>query len=326
MASANISLKQLRAFLAVAETGSFTEAATELNVTPSALSLLVKGLEREVGFRLLDRTTRRVAVSQAGKQFLPMAKSVLEGLDSVVRGATEVASVQRGLVRVGGTEIIACALMAPAIAAYQKQRPSVYVQLADTAIHSMLATLRNGDVEVVVGPANFGSSALDGNVSVTPLFVSAFAAYAPNDHPLAGRASTGWNELTRYPLIVPAFDFSSSLVPRLQEQSDTRFDGGLTSFLHARQVTNVMTGFSMAASGLGVMVAPAYMGQFASKFDLCSVSLTRPALRRVIAVYTRKNHALSPGAEDFLSFLHAFVEKTDFSSSGRSEPADGVMV
>lgn len=111
----------------------------------------MKSLEEEVGFRLLDRTTRRVTISEAGKQFLPMAKSALDGLDSVIRGATEVASVQRGLVRIGGTEVISCTLLAPVIAAYQRELPNVDVRLADTSVHAMPATLRNGDVEFVIG-------------------------------------------------------------------------------------------------------------------------------------------------------------------------------
>ena len=315
--AANISLKQLRAFLAVAETGSFTDASARLNVTQSALSLLVKGLEAEIGFRLFDRTTRRVTISQAGRQFLPMARSAVDGLDSVIRGASEVASVQRGLVRISGTEIIACALLAPAIAAYQKRRPSVDVRLVDTTIHSMLATLRNGEVEFVVGPASPGGAGIDENVVVSPLFTSSFAAYCPKGHPLAGQGKVGWNELTRHPLIVPAFDFSSWLVPRLQEQSGAAFDRGLKSFFEARQVTNIFTGFSLANAGLGVMIAPRYIATLARHFGLRGPTLDRPSLTRVIAVYTRKHHALSPGAEDLLAFIRKFVDVLGLSIGHR---------
>lgn len=306
---ANVSIKQLRAFLAVARTASFTDAAVELNVTPSALSLLVKGLEEELGFRLLDRTTRRVTVSQAGQQFQAMAKSVIDGLEAVIRSAAEVASVQRGVVRVGGTEIIACTLIAPAIAAYEKVRPTVDVKLVDAAIGSMLGMLRNGEMEFLIGPASTGILNIDADVAVSPLFVSPFAVYCPKAHPLARRSTLGWSELARYSLIAHSFDFSSSLVPRLQEHSDTQdFDRELNAFLTARQVTNIFTGFSLASAGLGVMLAPRYLTTLARRFGLSGPALTRPSLKRVIAVYTRKNHALSPGAEDFLAFLQKQVD------------------
>src|SRR5262249_19471933 len=105
------------------------------------------------------------------------------------------------------------------------------------------------------------------------------------------------------------------LVPRLQEQSDTAFDRGLSSFFEARQVTNIFTGFSLAQAGLGVMIAPKYLSTLARRFDLSGPTLNRPSLKRVIAVYTRKNHALSPGAEDLLAFIQKFVAVIGFAKA-----------
>ncbi len=67
----NVSLRHLRAFVAIAHAGNFTAAARQLNVTQSALSLLVKDLESDLGVRLFDRTTRNVSVSEMGQAFLP---------------------------------------------------------------------------------------------------------------------------------------------------------------------------------------------------------------------------------------------------------------
>lgn len=310
MARVNISLKQLRAFLAVTETGSFTEAAAQMNVTPSALSLLIKGLEEEIGFRVLDRTTRHVSISQAGQLIQPMAKSMLEDLDSVIQSVSEVASMRRGVVRVGATGWIACTLVAPAIAAYAKEHPNLDVRLLDTTVHTMLAMLRGGEMEVVIGPALIGSVNVGADVAVTPLFASLFSAFCTEGNPLARRRSAGWNDILRYPLIVPSFDFSSSLLPQLQEQSTAaEFGQSLSSFVEARSITNIFTGFSLASEGLGVLVAPRYLTGFARKFDLRGPKLIRPSLKRVIVAYTRKRYALSPGAEDFLRFLKQYVDE-----------------
>jgi LysR family carnitine catabolism transcriptional activator len=72
---ANITLRQLRAFLAVARARSFTRAASELNLTQSALTMAIRGLEAEVGLRLLDRSTRAVAPTAHGERFMVTAEA-----------------------------------------------------------------------------------------------------------------------------------------------------------------------------------------------------------------------------------------------------------
>jgi LysR family carnitine catabolism transcriptional activator len=70
-AASNLSLRQLRAFLCVAEEASMTRAATRLHLTPSALSMLVRGMEDDLEFKLFERTTRRLVLTEAGQQLLP---------------------------------------------------------------------------------------------------------------------------------------------------------------------------------------------------------------------------------------------------------------
>ena len=80
----NVTLRQLRAFLAVARTGSFTLAAESLYISQSALSGLVKELEQSMGVRLIDRSTRRVHLTEAGERLSPMLETVLHDLDEVL--------------------------------------------------------------------------------------------------------------------------------------------------------------------------------------------------------------------------------------------------
>ena len=76
----NLSLRQLRAFEAVATEGSFTKAAQRLFLTQSALSVLVRDMERELGLSLFDRHTRRVELSEAGRDFYPHVRRMLNEL------------------------------------------------------------------------------------------------------------------------------------------------------------------------------------------------------------------------------------------------------
>src|SRR5262245_585404 len=78
---ADFSSRQLRAFLLVATHHNFTRAAEALFITPSGLSLLIRELENQLGFRLFDRTTRHVALTVQGRQLLAVARRSLEDLD-----------------------------------------------------------------------------------------------------------------------------------------------------------------------------------------------------------------------------------------------------
>src|SRR5690348_15305386 len=88
----NISLRQIRAFLAVAELGSFTEAGERLGLSQPALSLLVRQLETQLNLRLFDRTSRRTTLTSGGREFEQSVVKVVTDLDSAVAGARDLAS------------------------------------------------------------------------------------------------------------------------------------------------------------------------------------------------------------------------------------------
>jgi DNA-binding transcriptional LysR family regulator len=149
----NISFRQLRSFVVVAQHQSFTKAAQALYTTQSAVSLMVKELEEEIGFRLFDRTTRQVLLSSSGQDFYRMANKLLEDFQAVMRDATDIATLRRGVVRVGAAEAVAVALIIPAIAAFRRERPGIDIQLVVTLVPSMFNALRNGDVDYIIGRA-----------------------------------------------------------------------------------------------------------------------------------------------------------------------------
>src|SRR5690606_15075556 len=96
----NFTIKQLRALIAIAETGSFRAAAEMLCLSPAAVSLLVRELESGLGFAVFERTTRRVGLSRAGREFLPAAQRLLRELNATVLSAREVQARSAGTVRV----------------------------------------------------------------------------------------------------------------------------------------------------------------------------------------------------------------------------------
>ncbi|GGP19046.1 LysR family transcriptional regulator [Silvimonas iriomotensis] len=289
----NITLRQLRAFLAVAHHGGFTEAARELSLTQSALSLLVKDLETEIGFKLFDRTTRRVALSQPGAEFLPAARQIFDDLQSAVRSASDLATLEKGQVRACAPQVLACTLLAPVIARYQLDHPKVQLKLVDTLLEDMLEQVVSGEVDFAVGPDRKN----DAHLVRTPLFCSPFAAWCRAGHPLAGSGQTSWAQLQQWPLIIMESDFSSRLLPELQGAHP-----GL-QLAPAWTVAYVTSGLGLAGAGLGVVIAPDYVAPLAGAFGLQRIALVEPALSREISVYRRPDRSLSPAAARFLEVL-----------------------
>ncbi|MDR3426978.1 LysR substrate-binding domain-containing protein [Silvimonas sp.] len=289
----NITLRQLRAFLAVARGGGFTEAARELNLTQSALSLLVKDLEAEIGFRLFDRTTRRVVLSQPGAEFLPAARQIFDDLQSAVRSASDLATLEKGRVRICAPQMLACTLIAPAMARYHADHPKVELKLVDTLLGNMLDAVVAGEVDFAVGPDRKN----DAHLLRTPLFQSPFALWCRSDHPLASCASVAWSQLAAHSIIIMESDFSTRVLPELQTQDPT------LTLTPSYTVGFVSTGLGMAGAGLGAVIAPAYVAPMAQAFNLRCVQLTGPQLSREVSVYRRPDRSLSPAAAKFLEVL-----------------------
>ena len=127
----NITLRQLRAFIAVARSGSFTLAAESLFITQSALSGLIKELEQSVGVRLFDRSTRRIQLSEIGRGIYPLIDKILADLDGVLDEVANLKALKKGVVRVAAPQLMACTLLPEVIAAYRAEHPQVDIRLID---------------------------------------------------------------------------------------------------------------------------------------------------------------------------------------------------
>ncbi|HPR08065.1 MAG TPA: LysR family transcriptional regulator, partial [Denitromonas sp.] len=121
----NITLRQLRAFIAVSRTGSFTLAAESLFVTQSALSGLIKELESSLGLRLIDRSTRRIQLSDTGRELYPLVGKILNDLDTVLDEVANLKALKKGTVRVAAPQLMACTLLPEVIAAYSAEHPDI---------------------------------------------------------------------------------------------------------------------------------------------------------------------------------------------------------
>lgn len=125
----NEKLRDLNAFVAVAEEGSFTRAAARLGVSQSALSQTVRGLEERVGIRLLNRTTRSVSPTEAGERLLAEVVPALEQID---RGFAQLGSLRErpaGTIRLSADEYAVLSLLLPALERFMALYPEIIIEL-----------------------------------------------------------------------------------------------------------------------------------------------------------------------------------------------------
>lgn len=301
----NITLKQLKCFDAVAQHKSFTRAAEVLHTTQSAVSLMIKELEDEVGFRLFDRSTRQVMLSSSGEVFHRLASRLLDDFETVLRDAADIASLRSGVVRVGATEAVACSLVVPAIAAYQKLYPGVDVQLVVTLVPTMFQSLGSSDVDFIVGPDSIEDEHMDRSIAAQALGRSPIWLWCLPEHPLACASEVPWVSMMQHDLIIPALDFTTRLIPAIGAHSGAP---GPVDPAHAangarRPVGNITAAFSLAQAGLGVTFAAAYTRPLATAFGLTGRPLVAPVLDRALLLYMRRGRILSPATSSFLVHL-----------------------
>lgn len=122
-------LARLEAVLAVARCGSFRAAASDLQVSTTALSQAVVKLERELGVRLFNRTTRSVALTEAGRAFVEQAGPAVRMIEQAMRNARAHQEIASGTLRINAFASAAREILAPLILAYVRQYPNVHVDL-----------------------------------------------------------------------------------------------------------------------------------------------------------------------------------------------------
>ena len=186
-----MSVKQLRAFLAVAHTLNFAHASERLNLSQPALSLTIKGLEEALGGALLQRSTRKVTLTQEGELFLPMARQLLADWDNVEEAMRQSFTLQRGKISVAAMPSFAANVLPEALKAFRDRYAGVNVTVHDVINEQVIEMVREGRVEMGIA---FEPSP-NHNLLFTPLAVDRFVAIVPQQSPLAKKKQLTWQEL-----------------------------------------------------------------------------------------------------------------------------------
>lgn len=301
----NITLRQLRAFCAVVECGSFTRAAQDLSVTQSALSGLIRELEQGLGAQVLYRSTRRVNVSDGGREFYPLACKVLQDLDGALEAMADLKALRKGVVRLAVPQLLACTLLPDAMAGFAARYPEVQVRLNDSLVEEVVARVHSGEVDFGVAPEReYGE-----DLHAQPLFDLPFGVALPPGHPLEEPETLHWDRVLRQPIIALQGEFTQRLRGDLHPHLRSATVGTV------REVNFMTTAFAMVRAGLGITICLPYAQPLIDLHGLRWRQLHAPVTRRVFYILHRKDRALSGAAQAFVSHLQMIVAQRGWDPS-----------
>lgn len=293
----NVTLRQLRALVAVAHTGSFTLAAESLFITQSALSGLIRELEQSLGMRLVDRSTRKVNLSEVGRSIYPLIDKIIHDLDGVLSDVADLKALKKGSIRIAAPQLMASALLPEVIAAYSAEHPEISVKLVDCMVESVTSRVFSGEVDFGVGPERDPNS----DIIATRLFELPFMAVFPAGHPLQQLAEIRWTDIVSYPVISLQGQFTERLLADLR-RANRELPHSPTS-----EVAFMSTALAMVSAGLGVTVCIPYAASLVRLYQLEMRPLSDPEVTRRFYVLTRNGHTRSPATQSFIDFLLGYV-------------------
>jgi LysR family carnitine catabolism transcriptional activator len=282
-----MNVKQLRAFLAVAECLSFAQAGERLHLSQPALSLAIKSLEDDLGGQLLARTTRNVSLTPEGETLLPLARQLLADWDNTEELLRQRFTLQMGKVSVAAMPSFAGNLLPAALKVFRGRYPRVNVAVHDVINEQVLEMVRHRRVELGIGFEPESSNSL----VFTPFYMDRFVAVVAADSPLAGRDEVTWSELLGQDFIALQ---RPSAVRLLLEQAILARHGKLSVAFESHQLSTIGR---MVANGLGVSAVPSLcIGQMQELGAVC-VALVEPRIERRIGLTMLADHKLSAAAQ-----------------------------
>jgi DNA-binding transcriptional LysR family regulator len=301
----NVTVRQLRAFVAVAQLSGFSAAATRLHLTQSALSMLVRTLEDEIGVALFERTTRSVKLTDAGRDFLPQAEKMLTDLHNAVAGTRLHAERARGRLVVAVSPTFASTQLPALLAQYREAHPEVLLVLRDDASPRQIRRLvQEGEADIGIGPLERGER---GWFVIDVLMDDELTLACPAAHPLAAHEKVAWSELADTPLIGFARD---NALQQLVEQALAATGVRLRP---RYEVASIATAAALVAQGLGVSVLPSYAQQLRLEERIRFRPLVDPVVKRDLCLLRLRDRAMPPAAQRFIDVVLARLAEGAFA-------------
>lgn len=282
----------LTAFIAVAETGSFSRAAERLFLTQPAVSKRVSTLEEELAAKLFDRIGHQIFLTEAGRALLPRAQRILAELDNSLRQIRNLSGHVAGRLSIGTSHHIGLHRLPPVLREYSARYPEVELDLHFMGSEAILAAVSGGQLEfgVITLPLQ-----LPEQLAAQPVWRDPLCFVCSAQHPLAQRKRITPQQLCEHPAILPTADTTTYQIlatALLKHQCNIR--RGMTT-------NNLETIRMMVSIGLGWSLLPAGM----LGADLIELKPNQIRLSRSLGMVFHRDRTLSNAAQCMIDLLQA---------------------
>ncbi|MGE5517129.1 MAG: LysR family transcriptional regulator [Bacteroidota bacterium] len=288
----NLDVGELEAFVALTERLNFKAAAEALFISQPALSRRIEKLESRLQTRLLERTTRRVSLTETGQHFLRHARIVIEELELAVVGMTERTRRRREVVTVACVPSVANHMLPIMLTRLAAKFPAASVKVIDESAKDVLEA-------VVKGVADFGVNFIgtqEADIEFKPIHKERYALVVRCEHRLAKRQSVTWPDITSERLVSVSRASGNRML----------IDNALAKVANRPAIqyeaNHVAGALAMVTAGLGVGVLPELALQLAHP-ALVSIPLLDPTITRTLGLITRKGSRLTPAAQALFDLL-----------------------
>lgn len=291
----NFDLNDLIAFRAIVECGSFRKAAEAVHLSQPAYSRRIDKLERALGVRLLERTTRRVKLTAAGREFERKVRAVLDDLDHAVLGIRGDAATRVERVTVACVPSAVYYHVSDVLRRFRETHPRVQVTVFDAKANEVLSAVAQGD-------ADFGftfMNAEEDDIDFEPLIEEPFVLACRRDHPFARLKAVSWAQVaaSATPFIAVARTSDNRLVV------DRALVGVAARPRIAYEVQSGTTALGLVEAGLGVAALPAMAMPGPEHSVLVGVPLVDPGVSRTMGLIRRRNRALSTSSQQLFDLF-----------------------
>ncbi|TDN61566.1 LysR family transcriptional regulator [Paraburkholderia sp. BL10I2N1] len=289
----DLNLRDIRAFVAVAQTGNFTRAAARLHLSQPALTVQIRRLEETVGVRLFDRNSRNVALTPAGRELLPVLQKSLHDMEHVLIDARALGEGSSGMVRIACLPTFAASVLPDLILDLKKDVPHAGFDIRDVVASMVNTLVRNEDVDIGLTGGDLSDAAFE----ILHSGVDRLVVVCPKEHPLARRRRIKLKDLVSVPLVLTAQGTSVRAV----------VDAALASASYTPEITceptYMMTAVAMVRGGLGVTILPGTAREVLAEPGLVARPIDDAAFVRPIALIKKRGRTLPPVTERFVAAM-----------------------
>ena len=281
-----IGIEDLRAFVLVADIKNFHRAAEELAITQSALSRRLKKMEDVLQVRLLDRTSRTVALTTIGEEFLPTAMRMVREFERSMDDIQDIIEKRAGVVTMASVLTVAQNVLPRVVARFNEQFPSVSVRVMDDVGPKVADFVTTGDAEFGIALAAEDRP----NIEYQPLIDDPYLLACREDHPLARKRRVTWTDLRKHTYVRMGAEAGN----QRKLESALGESGLLPTGTH--EVAHISTLMSMIGNGLGVSAVPKLATVQRPDLELVFRPLVDPVVSRTIGIIRPVGRTLSPSA------------------------------